>query len=36
VRQRLSLAGRLKWVVGAQLVNRRVNALRKDYAQAVR
>jgi transglutaminase-like putative cysteine protease len=35
VRQRLSLAGRLKWVVGAQLVNRRVNALRKEYAQAI-
>ena len=28
VRQRLSLAGRLKWMVGAQMVNRRVNALR--------
>ena len=28
VRQRLSLAGRLKWMVGARFVNRRVNALR--------
>ena len=28
VRQRLSLAGRLKWIVGARVVNRRVNALR--------
>lgn len=32
VRQRLSLAGRLKWVVGARLVNRRVNALRAQFA----
>lgn len=28
VRQRLSLSGRLKWMVGARFVNRRVNALR--------
>jgi hypothetical protein len=31
VRQRLSLAGRLKWMVGASLVNRRVNALRQQF-----
>ncbi|WP_186511039.1 transglutaminase-like domain-containing protein [Caenimonas sedimenti] len=28
VRQRLSLAGRVKWMIGARLVNRRVHALR--------
>lgn len=32
VRQRLSLAGRLKWMVGARVVNRRVNALRDQAA----
>ncbi len=32
VRQRLSLAGRLKWMVGAQFVNRRVAAIRSGYA----
>ena len=35
VRQRLSLAGRLKWMVGAQVVNRRVNAIR-DKAIPIR
>jgi transglutaminase-like putative cysteine protease len=34
VRQRLSLAGRLKWMVGARVVNRRVAALRTQYAEA--
>ena len=32
VRQRLSLAGRLKWLVGARVVNRRVAALREEFA----
>lgn len=35
VRQRLSLAGRLKWIVGAGVVNRRVSALR-DKPPAIR
>jgi transglutaminase-like putative cysteine protease len=34
VRQRLSLAGRLKWMVGARFVNRRVAAIRTEYAEA--
>jgi transglutaminase-like putative cysteine protease len=34
VRQRLSLAGRLKWMVGARVVNRRVNVLRAQFAKA--
>ena len=34
VRQRLSLAGRLKWMVGAQFVNRRVAAIRTEYAES--
>jgi transglutaminase-like putative cysteine protease len=30
VRERLSLAGRLKWMIGARMVNRRVNQLRDE------
>ena len=34
VRQRLSLAGRLKWMVGARMVNRRVDQLRRRPADS--